>query len=152
MQGNTVAKVIMLWKEFVATQQKLRRAVGLFQNGLLMRCFRKFVIYWQNRLRGYRMKKAAEEHLAASRLRSGFALLLGLISPERKAFKRQIANAMAWFRDASKVKAYMLWVAYVKDIKRCEHRGRSGGGHGRKKSRKTSRKKVIHLITAICYF
>jgi hypothetical protein len=131
MQGNIVAKMMMFWKDFVVTQKNLRRAVGLFQNGLLMRCFRKLVVYWQGRLRGYRAKEAAEEHLAASRLRSGFALLFELISPERKAYKRHITKAIAWFRDASKVKAYTLWVTYVKDIKRCEGRRRRKGGRER---------------------
>ena len=108
----------MRWKEFVTLQQQLRKAFGLFQNGLILRCFKKLALYREERQRGYEMKAFADEQWSGWRLKAGFSRLRSLISPERKEYKRQIANAMAWFRDTEKVKCFSLWVVYVKDIKK----------------------------------
>ena len=120
-QGSVLVKCLIEWKEFVAHNLALKRAVGFMNDGLRMRCFAKLKRYlsWR-RERGSQIASAKEQHIRWL-LGRGLSQLKSLVSEEAFEVKRKIAKSMSWFVDSTRAKCFYQWHAFVREHKKMRH-------------------------------
>jgi len=112
---------MLQWKELVQDNIRLRRAVAMFSDALRIRCFEKLRRYRYNRIEKRLLIERSTKHRELAMIDKGLRGFKRLVSEDAKEFKRKIAAGMAWMRDSTKIKCFLQWREYVKEMKSIRH-------------------------------
>ncbi|GMH67204.1 hypothetical protein TrLO_g7648 [Triparma laevis f. longispina] len=120
-QGSVLMKCMMMWKEMVLDNHRLRKAVAMFSDALRIRCFSKLRRYKDLRIEKKLLMERSKKHCEMGRKTKGLRQFKRLVREEVKEFKRKIAAGMAWMRDSTKIRCFLQWREYVKEMKQVRH-------------------------------
>lgn len=116
---HTKIKCYHMWVAHVKDAKKMRRAITVFNDGLLFRCLAKLRVYKDGRILKYEAMAKGEEHFAATHLRKGFLKISS--NAQRTAEVRKLLNrSFRWFTDSTLKKCFGCWVTFL-DVQRKLH-------------------------------